>query len=68
MLTNKSLARVLQVLSIGTAATITPMVLTSPASAATLPVACSETALRNAINTANSTPGSDTLNLAPGCT
>lgn len=68
MLTSKSLVRSAQALCIGTAATLIPIALASPASAATLPVACSETALRNAINTANSTPVSDTLNLAPGCT
>lgn len=32
------------------------------------PVACSETALTAAINTANTSPGPDTLNLASGCT
>ncbi|MFD6322387.1 hypothetical protein ACFWOL_05760 [Streptomyces sp. NPDC058442] len=68
MLTRKSLIRSAQVLCIGTAAALTPIVLAPPASAATLPVACSETALRNAINTANGTPVSDTLNLAPDCT
>ncbi|MFE4695384.1 hypothetical protein ACFRH6_35705 [Streptomyces sp. NPDC056749] len=68
MFTNKTLVRSAQALCIGTAATFTPIALASPASAATLPVACSEIALRNAITTANGTPGSDTLNLAPGCT
>ncbi|MDF6022995.1 hypothetical protein [Streptomyces sp. JH34] len=68
MFTNKTLARSVQALCVGTAATFAPIALAPHASAATLPVACSETALRNAINTANGTPGSDTLNLAPGCT
>lgn len=68
MLTRKSLVRSAQVLCIGTAATLVPIALAPLASAATLPVTCSETALRNAINTANGTPVSDTLNLAPGCT
>ncbi|MET7539096.1 hypothetical protein [Streptomyces sp. NPDC005507] len=67
MLTRKSLVRTAQVLCIGTAVTLAPVALAAPASAATLPVACSETALRTAINTANSTPGGDTLNLRPGC-
>ncbi|MEU1488341.1 hypothetical protein [Streptomyces sp. NPDC005752] len=68
MLTRRSLVRSARVLCIGTAATLIPIALAPAASAATLPVACSETALRNAINTANGTPVSDTLNLAPGCT
>ncbi|MFF2204183.1 hypothetical protein [Streptomyces sp. NPDC058145] len=67
MLTRKSLARTAQVLCIGAAATLAQTALAPAASAATLPVACSQTALVNAINTANGTPGSDTLNLAPGC-
>ena len=36
--------------------------------AAVVSVACSENALVAEINTANATPGSDTLNLAAGCT
>ncbi|MFE9612111.1 hypothetical protein [Streptomyces sp. NPDC006012] len=68
MLTHKPVALALQALTMGAAATITPIVLASPASAATLPVACNETALRTAINTANSTPGSDMLNVAANCT
>jgi hypothetical protein len=36
--------------------------------AAVVSVACNETALVGAINTANATSGSDTLNLAAGCT
>lgn len=36
--------------------------------AAVVSVPCSETALVGAINTANASPGSDTLNLAAGCT
>ena len=38
------------------------------AQAATVSVPCSETALVLAINNANANPGSDTLNLAAGCT
>ncbi len=38
------------------------------AQAAAVSVPCSETALVLAINTANANPGSDTLNLAAGCT
>ncbi|HEV7808895.1 MAG TPA: hypothetical protein VGO80_24035 [Solirubrobacteraceae bacterium] len=38
------------------------------AQAAAVSVPCSETALVGAINTANANPGSDTLNLAAGCT
>ncbi|WP_410644321.1 hypothetical protein [Amycolatopsis sp. lyj-346] len=38
------------------------------AQAITIPVACSETALVAAVNLANSTPTSDTLSLAGGCT
>jgi hypothetical protein len=38
------------------------------AQAAAVSVPCSETALVAAINTANANPGSDTLNLAAGCT
>ena len=38
------------------------------AQAAAVSVPCSETALVGAINTANAQPGSDTLNLAAGCT
>jgi hypothetical protein len=38
------------------------------AQAAAVSVPCSETALVGAINTANAAPGSDTLNLAAGCT
>lgn len=68
MLTRRSLIRSAQVLCISSAAMVTPITLAPPASAATLPVTCSETALRNAITTANSTPASDTLNLASGCT
>ncbi|MGW4436784.1 hypothetical protein ACWELO_13620 [Streptomyces sp. NPDC004596] len=67
MLTRKSLARTAQVLCIGAAAALAQTALAPTASAAVLPVACSQTALVNAINTANSTPGSDTLNLASGC-
>lgn len=42
--------------------------LTSAAQAITIPVACSENALVAAVNLANSTPTSDTLVLAGGCT
>ncbi|MCW2609942.1 MAG: hypothetical protein JWM15_1188 [Cryptosporangiaceae bacterium] len=38
------------------------------AQAAVIPVACSETALVNAVNLANSTSAPDTLTLASGCT
>jgi hypothetical protein len=38
------------------------------AQAAAVSVPCSETALVDAINTANAAPGTDTLNLAAGCT
>jgi hypothetical protein len=41
--------------------------LTPPAYASTIPVACSENALVNAVNLANSTPAADTLALAGGC-
>ncbi|CAG6397433.1 hypothetical protein NMG29_24920 [Streptomyces cocklensis] len=68
MLSRKTLVRTAQVLGIGTAAALSSAALATPASAATLPVACSATALQSAINTANSTPGGDTLILAPGCT
>ncbi|MGW6153951.1 hypothetical protein ACWFRM_12545 [Streptomyces sp. NPDC055144] len=67
MLTRKSLVRTAQVLCIGAAATLAPVALAAPASAATLPVACSEAALQAAITAANSTPAGDTLNLRPGC-
>jgi hypothetical protein len=40
----------------------------SPAHAATVSVPCSVPVLVEAINTANSAPGPDTLSLAPGCT
>ncbi|MEU5094141.1 hypothetical protein [Streptomyces sp. NPDC020996] len=68
MFTRKFCVRSAQVLCAGTAATLIPLALAPVASAATLTVACSEAALKSAINTANSTPGSDTLNLAPRCT
>ena len=42
--------------------------LPAAAQAAAVSVPCSETALAGAINTANARPGSDTLNLAAGCT
>ncbi|MFG2262374.1 hypothetical protein [Streptomyces sp. NPDC048720] len=67
MLSRKSLARTAQVLCIGAAATLAQTAPALASSAAVLPVACSQTALVNAINTANSNPGSDTLNLAKGC-
>ncbi|MFE3639218.1 hypothetical protein [Streptomyces cellostaticus] len=67
MLTRKSVARTAQVLCIGVAATFAQTALAPAASAATLPVACSQTALVNAINTANGTAASDTLKLARGC-
>lgn len=42
--------------------------LTPSALAITIPVACSQNALVNAVNLANSTPTADTLMLAGGCT
>lgn len=68
MLTHKFVVRSAQVLCAGTVATLVPLALAPAASAATLPVACSEAALRTAIDTANATSTSDTLNLAPNCT
>ncbi|MEU6775220.1 hypothetical protein [Streptomyces sp. NPDC046759] len=68
MLTRESFVRTARVLCMGAASAFVPIALAAPASAATLRVACSEAALQSAINTANSTPGSDTLNLAPRCT
>ncbi|MGW7822878.1 hypothetical protein ACWGLF_33265 [Streptomyces puniciscabiei] len=68
MLTRKPLARIAQVLSMGTAATLAGMALAPGASAATYAVACNEGALAGAITAANTNPGSDTLNLTPGCT
>ena len=44
------------------------LALTPAAQAITIPVACSENALVAAVNLANSTPTSDTLVLAGGCT
>ncbi|WP_031167265.1 hypothetical protein [Streptomyces durhamensis] len=66
MLTRKSLVRTAQVLFMGTAATLAAIALAPGASAATIAVSCSEGALASAITTANTQPGSDTLNLAPG--
>jgi hypothetical protein len=43
-------------------------IIPAAALAAEVSVPCSETALVGAINTANASPGSDTLNLAAGCT
>ncbi|MEV6165924.1 right-handed parallel beta-helix repeat-containing protein [Streptomyces sp. NPDC052052] len=68
MLTRKSLVRTAQVLCMGTATALVPIALATPASAAPLPVMCSEAALHGAIDAANNSPGSDTLNLAPRCT
>jgi predicted outer membrane repeat protein len=44
------------------------IILAPPAHAITIPVACSENALVDAVNLANSTSASDTLVLAGGCT
>ncbi|HCT76790.1 MAG TPA: hypothetical protein DGG94_22655 [Micromonosporaceae bacterium] len=44
------------------------LTLGSPAQAITIPVACSENALVDAVNLANSTSAADTLVLAGGCT
>ncbi|MFI0962550.1 hypothetical protein ACH4S8_14275 [Streptomyces sp. NPDC021080] len=68
MLSRTIIVQTARVLGIGTATALASAALATPASAAALPVACSETALQNAINTANSTPGGDTLILAAGCT
>jgi hypothetical protein len=55
--------------SLGVAAVAGGMVFFAPAAQAiTIPVACSENALVAAVNLANSTPTSDTLVLAGGCT
>jgi hypothetical protein len=51
-----------------TVATGSLIVLAPAAQAITIPVACSENALVAAVNLANSTPTSDTLVLAGGCT
>jgi predicted outer membrane repeat protein len=42
--------------------------LVAPSAQAAIPVACSENALVDAVNLANSTPAKDTLTLASGCT
>lgn len=68
MLTRKSLVRTAQVLCMGAAVTLASTALATPSSAATLNVACTQAALQAAINTANGTIASDTLNLTPGCT
>lgn len=68
MRTRMSLVRTPQALGVIAAAALASTLPAAPASAATLPVACSQAALSAAITTANSTPASDTLNLAPGCT
>lgn len=67
MIHRKPVARTAQALSLGAVAALATAALATPASAASLFVGCSQTALQNAITTANSTPGGDTLNLAPGC-
>ncbi|MGB3440636.1 MAG: hypothetical protein WBA97_17965 [Actinophytocola sp.] len=51
-----------------TAATASLIALAPTAQAITIPVACGENALVAAVNLANSTPTSDTLVLAGGCT
>lgn len=54
---------------IGTAVVAAGLVVLAPvAQAITIPVACSENALVAAVNLANTTPASDTLVLAGGCT
>ncbi|MEV7615690.1 hypothetical protein [Streptomyces sp. NPDC089799] len=66
MFARTSLVRTAQVFCVGiTAALAVPA---APAAAATINVACNQTALVNAINTANGTTASDTLNLSPHCT
>lgn len=68
MFPRTSLVRAVQGLCAGVAAMLASTALATPASAATLPVACSQTALRNAIIAANNTPASDTLLLTARCT
>uniref|UniRef100_A0AAU2JPA5 Right handed beta helix domain-containing protein n=1 Tax=Streptomyces sp. NBC_00049 TaxID=2903617 RepID=A0AAU2JPA5_9ACTN len=68
MRTRTSLIRGARALCVSTVAVLASTLPAAPASAATLVVACNETALRNAVTTANGTPASDTLDLAPGCT
>jgi len=54
---------------LGATAVAGSLVIVAPtAQAITIPVACSENALVVAVNLANSTPTSDTLVLAGGCT
>ncbi|MBS2531225.1 hypothetical protein KGQ20_00400 [Catenulispora sp. NF23] len=54
---------------IGAALAAGSLVVVAPAAQAiTIPVACSQTALVNAVNLANSTSAADTLVLASGCT
>jgi hypothetical protein len=54
---------------LGSSAVVASLVVLAPtAQAITIPVACSENALVDAVNLANSTPTSDTLVLAGGCT
>ncbi|MDT7789663.1 MAG: hypothetical protein QOF58_8082 [Pseudonocardiales bacterium] len=53
---------------IGTVVVIGVTVVTPAAQAITIPVACSENALVDAVNLANSTTATDTLVLASGCT
>lgn len=60
---SRTIAQVL----IGTALVTGSLVAAPAAQAATIPVACSETALVNAVNLANSTPSADSLVLASGC-
>jgi hypothetical protein len=67
MFNRTSLVRTAQVLSIGAVATLASATLATPASAATMPVACSQSALQNAVTAANATPGGATLSLAPRC-
>jgi hypothetical protein len=59
---------IVQALFGATAVTASLVVLAPAAQAITIPVACSENALVAAVNLANSTPISDTLVLAGGCT
>ncbi|GAA1009650.1 hypothetical protein GCM10009564_25520 [Streptomyces thermogriseus] len=68
MFTRAFSVRTAHVLCIGMTATLAPLALAPSASAKTHTVACSQAALRTAITTANSTPGTDTLKLTARCT
>ncbi|WP_112465385.1 hypothetical protein [Streptomyces triticisoli] len=67
MFTRGFFVRTTQVLCISTLATLASTAPASSASATAQNVACSQTALRDAIDTANASPDSNTLNLARNC-